>query len=78
MSWFRYWNEVIDFWSNEKMVTITVDVEKCNGCGACVDSCQRRVLEIQDGVCVPVKPDMCRFCMLCVAACKPKAISVEV
>ena len=60
------------------MVTITVDVEKCNGCGACVDSCQRRVREIQDDVCVPVKPEMCRFCMLCVATCKPKATSVIV
>ena len=60
------------------MVTITVDVEKCNGCGVCVDSCLRRVLAIQDGVCVVVKLEMCRFCMLCVAACKPKAISVEI
>ena len=60
------------------MVTITVDVERCNGCGACIDPCQRRVLEIQDGVCVVVKPERCRFCMLCVVACKTKAISVEV
>ena len=60
------------------MVTITIDVEKCNGCGACVDSCQRRALALQDGVCVAMKTEMCRFCMLCVAACKPKAISVNV
>ncbi|HJH29491.1 MAG TPA: 4Fe-4S dicluster domain-containing protein [Methanosarcinaceae archaeon] len=60
------------------MVMITVDLDKCTGCGACVDSCQHRILEMQDGVCVPMKPEMCRFCMLCVAACKPKAISVEV
>lgn len=60
------------------MVTITVDVVKCNGCGACVDSCQRRVLTIQDGVCVVMKTEMCRFCMLCVATCKPKAINVSV
>ncbi|MGP8321412.1 MAG: ATP-binding protein [Methanosarcinaceae archaeon] len=60
------------------MVIITVDVDKCNGCGACVDSCKHRVLEIQDGVSVPVNPEMCRFCMLCVAICKSKAILVSV
>ena len=60
------------------MVTITIDGEICNGCGACVDSCHRRALEIRDNICVAVKSEMCRFCMLCVAACKPKAISVVV
>ncbi|MBW6469700.1 MAG: 4Fe-4S ferredoxin [Methanosarcinaceae archaeon] len=60
------------------MITIKVDVNKCNGCSACVDSCHRRVLEIQDGLCVALKLEMCRFCMLCVPACKPKAISVNV
>ncbi|MDO9517639.1 MAG: 4Fe-4S binding protein [Methanosarcinaceae archaeon] len=60
------------------MVTITVDVDKCNGCGACVDSCHRRVLEIKNSLCIVVKLEMCRFCMLCVAACKPKAINVNV
>ncbi|HJH32229.1 MAG TPA: ferredoxin [Methanosarcinaceae archaeon] len=60
------------------MVNITVDTEKCNGCGACVDACYRRVLEIHDGTCMPVKPEMCRFCMLCIPACKPKALSIVI
>ncbi|MBN2487606.1 MAG: 4Fe-4S binding protein [Methanosarcinaceae archaeon] len=60
------------------MVTITLDVEKCNGCGACVDACQRRVLEIQNNVCVPVRPEMCRFCMFCVSACEVKALKIIV
>lgn len=60
------------------MVKIEVDKEKCKGCGFCVDNCQHRVLEIQDGVCVPVKPENCRFCMLCVSVCKQKALKIIV
>jgi NAD-dependent dihydropyrimidine dehydrogenase PreA subunit len=58
------------------MVTIAVDAEKCNGCGACVDACNRRVLEIRNNLCVPLRPEMCRFCMLCVSACDLKLLKV--
>ncbi|MDD3043120.1 MAG: 4Fe-4S binding protein [Methanosarcinaceae archaeon] len=60
------------------MVTIEVDRDKCKGCGSCVEACQRRVLEIQDGVCVPVRPENCRFCMLCVSGCRQKALKIIV
>ncbi|MGP8329903.1 MAG: 4Fe-4S binding protein [Methanosarcinaceae archaeon] len=60
------------------MVKIIIDTKKCSGCGACVDACPRRVLEIHNGTCMAVKPEMCRFCMLCIPACKPKALSIVV
>ncbi len=55
---------------------IEVDEEKCDGCGSCVDVCPNEVLEVQDGVCVPVNPDDCLECESCVSECPNEAITL--
>ena len=58
------------------MYLIEVDVEKCIGCGDCVDVCPVDVYEMQDEKSVPVNADECIGCESCVEACEQEAISV--
>jgi NAD-dependent dihydropyrimidine dehydrogenase PreA subunit len=52
------------------MYTIEVDVEKCIGCGDCVDVCPVDVYEMQDEKSVPVNAEECIGCESCVEACE--------
>ncbi len=54
----------------------TVDHEKCQGCGECVEVCPVDVYELQDGKSVPVNPDECLGCESCVEVCEYDAITV--
>ena len=60
------------------MVKITVDLDKCNGDGICVDVCPSGVYELNaDGKSVPVNPDECIECEACVDQCPENAITIE-
>lgn len=59
------------------MWKITVDNEKCTGCGECVDSCPGEVYELKDGKAVPVDIDECHGCHTCEAVCDEDACQVE-
>ena len=58
------------------MYKIEVDVEKCIGCGDCVDVCPSDVYEMQDEKSVPVNAEECIDCESCVEACEQEAITV--
>jgi NAD-dependent dihydropyrimidine dehydrogenase PreA subunit len=55
----------------------TVDEDKCEGCGECVDVCPSEVFELEDDVSKVVNPDECLGCESCVEVCEPGAITVE-
>lgn len=55
-------------------VTISVDYDKCNGNGACVDICPTSVYKLQEGKTVPVNIDECIECCACIEACPENAI----
>jgi len=57
--------------------TVTVDTDKCNGCGECVDVCPVEVFELQDGKSVVVNEDECLGCESCAEVCEPGSITVE-
>jgi NAD-dependent dihydropyrimidine dehydrogenase PreA subunit len=59
------------------MWNITVDKEKCNGCGECVEGCSGEVYELVDGKAAPVNKDECHCCHTCEALCAAEAITVE-
>jgi NAD-dependent dihydropyrimidine dehydrogenase PreA subunit len=59
------------------MPTVTVDKNKCDGDGVCVDICPMNVYELVDGKSVPVRADDCIMCLACVNACPNQAITVE-
>ncbi|MEW6265913.1 MAG: ferredoxin [Thermodesulfobacteriota bacterium] len=58
------------------MWQVTVDHDKCNGCGECVEVCPTDVFELQNKKSVPVNADECVGCESCVEACEQGAITV--
>lgn len=56
---------------------VSVDADKCVGCGECVDVCPVEVYELNDGKSVPVHDDECLGCESCVEVCEANAIVVE-
>ncbi len=55
----------------------TVDEDKCEGCGECVDVCPVEVFELEDDVSKVVNGEECLGCESCVEVCEPGAITVE-
>jgi NAD-dependent dihydropyrimidine dehydrogenase PreA subunit len=61
------------------MAKITVDMEKCSGCGECISVCPGSVFEFNDeGKSYPVRPEDCTECCSCVEVCPESAIKVDV
>lgn len=57
---------------------VTVDEEKCTGCGECVDTCPVEVYSLnENGKSSPEKMDDCLGCESCVEVCPNEAITVE-
>ena len=58
------------------MYKVEVDLEKCIGCGECVDVCPVDVFEMQDEKSVPVNVEECIGCESCIEVCEQEAITV--
>ncbi len=56
-------------------MAVKVDLEKCIGCGACIDTCPVSALEM-DGDKVKVDADTCVDCGACVDGCPVEALSM--
>lgn len=54
----------------------TVDIEKCDGCGDCVEACATEAIKLEDGHAV-VNQDECIDCNACEDACTNGAIKCE-
>ncbi|MEW6347741.1 MAG: electron transfer flavoprotein subunit alpha [Thermodesulfobacteriota bacterium] len=59
------------------MGSITVDIEKCNGCGKCARSCPYQALMMEDKKAHWIE-DRCTLCGACLESCKFDALSGEV
>ncbi|MGE5249732.1 MAG: ferredoxin family protein [Bacteroidota bacterium] len=62
------------------MFIITIDTDKCQGCGDCVDLCPQQLLTVveEDGKKYAVftgSPDDCIGCMSC-ETCKDSALTI--
>lgn len=58
------------------MVEIKIDMEKCDGCGTCVDICPVEVFEIREEKSVVVNLEECLVCRVCEVQCPNSAIEV--
>ena len=56
---------------------ITIDKEKCNGCGICADACHEGAIGIVDGKAELLREDYCDGLGDCLPACPTGAISFE-
>jgi ferredoxin len=63
---------------NTKMVRkiIQIDGEKCNGCGACIDSCVEGALELVNGKAKLVKDQYCDGLAACLKECPQNALHI--
>jgi ferredoxin len=52
-----------------------VDIEKCDGCEDCIESCATDSITLVDGK-AHIDPDECIDCEACIDACPNEAISM--
>lgn len=58
------------------VATLDLDVEKCTGCGICVEVCPHSVFVIKDSKVAIVDRDACMECGACALNCPLEAIAV--
>lgn len=58
-------------------MAVTVDLEKCTGCSACISSCPTEALEMNEaGDKVVVDDDKCIDCGVCIDTCPTEALEL--
>jgi ferredoxin len=55
-------------------MTVSVEVLKCQGCGACVHSCPEEALELPSSFVIEVAKDKCTECLICLDYCPNEAL----
>jgi ferredoxin len=59
------------------VVTLTLDQEKCMGCGTCLFVCPHAVLSLTDGKVEIANRDACMECGACARNCPAEALDVR-
>ena len=59
------------------VVTLTLDEEKCTGCGMCTAVCPHAVFEVKQGKARICDRDACMECGACAKNCPAEAVSVQ-
>jgi NAD-dependent dihydropyrimidine dehydrogenase PreA subunit len=61
----------------KNVVTLTLDPEKCNGCGMCLKVCPHEVFNLKAGKALVLNRDYCMECGACSLNCPTQAIFVK-
>jgi len=74
------WLGGVKDWNTTKSVITSakpvIDLDKCNGCGLCVENCQFEALKIINNK-AKLNPFICEGCGVCQIVCPEKAIELE-
>jgi len=57
-------------------MAVSVDQEKCTGCGTCEETCPVEAIQVDNGKAM-VDEEACIDCGTCIEECPEKAISEE-
>jgi NAD-dependent dihydropyrimidine dehydrogenase PreA subunit len=60
----------------ENAVVVQIDVEKCSGCGSCVEVCPNDAIELVEGRAV-IAAEACAGCGVCVDECPNEALALN-
>lgn len=58
------------------VATLALDTDTCIGCGACVEVCPHRILELRGKKAVILDSDACMECGACATNCPVRAVTV--
>jgi len=58
--------------------TISIDMNKCDGCGDCIKYCPRCILEMKNNKLVVKDVNECTLCSECIKHCAKKACPIDV
>ena len=61
----------------KNVTTLAYDVEKCVGCGRCIEVCPHGVFDLDDRKAQIVDKDACMECGACALNCPAKAIEAN-
>jgi ferredoxin len=61
----------------KNVVTLTLDQDKCMGCGTCLFVCPHAVLSLTDGKVEIANRDACMECGACARNCPVEALAVQ-
>jgi len=61
----------------KNVTTLSLAVDKCIGCGDCVEVCPHEVFEVNEKKARIIKKDMCMECGACALNCPTEAIKVN-
>ncbi len=59
------------------VVSLKLDIDRCTGCGRCVEVCPRTVLRMENKKAAIVDKDLCIECGACAKNCEPEALIVR-
>jgi ferredoxin len=59
------------------VVTLALDADKCDGCGACTFVCPHRILVLEQGKARITDRDRCMECGACARNCESGALTVD-
>lgn len=57
-------------------MAVKADLEKCNGCATCVESCPSEALKVEEEK-IKVNAETCSDCGVCVDECPLEALALE-
>lgn len=59
------------------VVTLALDVEKCTGCGTCLEVCPHEVFVLENRKTKIIDRDACMECGACAQNCPSQALTVD-
>lgn len=58
------------------MYSVTVEMDKCEGCEECVSICPNDVFQMAEGKSEPSGGGECEYCESCLGVCPSEAITI--